>query len=248
MRRFALDLTIYLSIGLDHVALPTTDHAYRNIFRNIFGNREPLRAGSGGRPHRRLEGAGRRRQHPRRRMQWQHVGRGGVGESSRRPRQEQSRCLKTEQADAGHADPARHEEDSRASINGKAKSTTPRTARPTVPRSSRSVPTSLKFKGCVLGFLCGGETWTRVAPPDTLEPGQQHGQRRAEEHAARCPKPVQPNDEPRAANSDRQNAGSKAGRGSGASGRPGRRYLSTPRHRAVCPLTRAGTATPRPAS
>jgi len=23
----------------------------------------------------------------------------------------------------------------------------------------------LEIKGCVLGFLCGGETWTRVAPP-----------------------------------------------------------------------------------
>ena len=23
----------------------------------------------------------------------------------------------------------------------------------------------LEIKGCVLGFLCGGETWTKVAPP-----------------------------------------------------------------------------------
>src|SRR6476660_9758564 len=26
----------------------------------------------------------------------------------------------------------------------------------------------LEIKGCVLGFLCGGETWTRVAPPIPL--------------------------------------------------------------------------------
>jgi len=26
-------------------------------------------------------------------------------------------------------------------------------------------PDQLKIEGCVLGFLCGGETWTRVGPP-----------------------------------------------------------------------------------
>ena len=40
----------------------------------------------------------------------------------------------------------------------------------------------LEIQGCVLGFLCGGETWTRVAGPDPLEPRQQHGQGRAEGH------------------------------------------------------------------
>ena len=28
----------------------------------------------------------------------------------------------------------------------------------------------LEIQGCVLGFLCGGETWTRVAPPIPLSP------------------------------------------------------------------------------
>jgi hypothetical protein len=28
----------------------------------------------------------------------------------------------------------------------------------------------LDIKGCVLGFLCGGETWTRVAPPIPSSP------------------------------------------------------------------------------
>ena len=38
----------------------------------------------------------------------------------------------------------------------------------------------LEIQGCVLGFLCGGETWTRVAASDSLQPHQQHGQGRAE--------------------------------------------------------------------
>jgi hypothetical protein len=28
----------------------------------------------------------------------------------------------------------------------------------------------LEIKGCVLGFLCGGETWTRAAPPIPSSP------------------------------------------------------------------------------
>jgi len=28
----------------------------------------------------------------------------------------------------------------------------------------------LEIKGCVLGFLCGGETWTRVTPPVPSNP------------------------------------------------------------------------------
>jgi len=31
-------------------------------------------------------------------------------------------------------------------------------------------PEHLEIKGCVLGFLCGGETWTRVAPPIPSSP------------------------------------------------------------------------------
>lgn len=31
-------------------------------------------------------------------------------------------------------------------------------------------PQHLEIKGCVLGFLCGGETWTRVAPPIPSSP------------------------------------------------------------------------------
>src|SRR5258707_2858171 len=31
-------------------------------------------------------------------------------------------------------------------------------------------PDQLEIKGCVLGFLCGGESWTRVAPPIPSSP------------------------------------------------------------------------------
>ena len=31
-------------------------------------------------------------------------------------------------------------------------------------------PDQLEIKGCVLGFLCGGETWTRVAGPMPSSP------------------------------------------------------------------------------
>ena len=31
-------------------------------------------------------------------------------------------------------------------------------------------PNHLEIRGCVLGFLCGGETWTRIAPPTASGP------------------------------------------------------------------------------
>jgi uncharacterized protein (DUF2147 family) len=33
-----------------------------------------------------------------------------------------------------------------------------------------SDPSHLEIQGCVLGFLCGGETWTRVGPPIASSP------------------------------------------------------------------------------
>jgi uncharacterized protein (DUF2147 family) len=33
-----------------------------------------------------------------------------------------------------------------------------------------TTPDQLEIRGCVLGFLCGGETWTRVAPPIPSSP------------------------------------------------------------------------------
>ena len=112
----------------------------------------------------------------------------------------------------------------------------------------------LEIQGCVLGFLCGGETWTRVGPPDSLEPRQQHGQGRAEDHRRAAQEPRHRSDRdaagapkttgsvnPAPARSRRSEAGGRP------AGRSGRRYLPTPRYRAVCPLAPAGTAAPRPA-
>ena len=41
-------------------------------------------------------------------------------------------------------------------------------------------PDQLEIKGCVLGFLCGGETWTRVAGPIPSSPSNEHS---ASDHA-----------------------------------------------------------------
>src|ERR1700688_1244670 len=213
MRRFAL--RIVLSTGSNHVALPTKPYAYSSIFRNVFGHIHyaSVRGGSDGR----LESSGWCRQHPGCRMQRRHVGRGGMGEDTRRPRHAQSRCLKTEQADLGNADPDRHEEEDRRRSMG----------RPSLQRQGRTVlqfddqagrcrpdgdsrlraglsqidmkkktgvdqwegqvynakdgqfysstikpvgVDQMEIQGCVLGFLCGGETWPRVAGPIPSSP------------------------------------------------------------------------------
>src|ERR1700732_3075994 len=88
-------------------------------------------------------------------------------------------------------------------------------------------PDQLEIQGCVLGFLCGGETWSRVGGPIPSSP--------ANSMAKGMPKTL---------GTPPHTAGSKTGHGR-PPGRPGRRYLSTPRHRAVCPLAPAGTATQR---
>ena len=84
-------------------------------------------------------------------------------------RQEQSGCLQAEPADAGHADPDRHEEEARRrSWEGQVYN-----AKDGQLYSSTIKPVGtdqLEIKGCVLGFLCGGETWTRVGPPIPSSP------------------------------------------------------------------------------
>ncbi|MGY3345984.1 uncharacterized protein (DUF2147 family) [Bradyrhizobium sp. USDA 4470] len=40
----------------------------------------------------------------------------------------------------------------------------------------------LEIKGCVLGFLCGGETWTRVGPPIPSSPANAMAKGRAKNH------------------------------------------------------------------
>src|SRR5262249_61198206 len=106
---------------------------------------------------------------------------------------------------------------------------------PDVSKRSRPtlvMPILLEIRGCVLGFLCGGETWTRVGSPIPSSPaysmarglqaqredGDHHGLGRTEQHWL------------------------------GWRGRPGRRYLSTRRCGAACPLAPAGTGARRRAS
>src|SRR6266700_648716 len=113
-----------------------------------------LCAGFGGGSYRRLEGGGGCRQHPGCGMQRKHVGRGLMGENAGRPRQEQCRCCETE--------PAVDQLEGQV-YNAKDGQTYSSTIKPTG-------VDQLEIQGCVLGFLCGGETWTRVAGPIPSRP------------------------------------------------------------------------------
>ena len=115
----------------------------------------------------------------------------------------------------------------------------------------------LEIQGCVLGFLCGGETWTRVGPPIPSSPANSMAKGAPKGPAGAAPKTAAPAPAPAAPKTTGAAnpapaapegcARSEAGGGRGRSARRYRRYLPTPRHRAVCPLARAGTAAPRPA-
>ena len=62
--------------------------------------------------------------------------------------------------------------------------------------SSSITPTDadhLEIKGCVLGFLCGGETWTRVAPPIPSSPANSMAKGSAK--AAGAPKAARSGDD-----------------------------------------------------
>ena len=100
----------------------------------------------------------------------------------------------------------------------------------------------LEIQGCVLGFLCGGETWTRVAGPIPSSPANSMAKGDAEgaQPKTAAPKTTGPS-------ARRPNPPVKSRRRPHA-GRSGRRYLPTPRHRAVCPLAPAETTAPRQAS
>ena len=136
---------------------------------------------------RRLAGGRRCRQHPGCRMQWQHVGRGGLGEDAGRPRQEQSRCLETEQAHLGNADPDRHEEEAWRRSMGRP--SLQRQGRPDVRHDDQAG----RHRSDGNSRLRAGLPLRRrnLDPrlgPDPLEPDQQHGQGRAEGHRQRCPR------------------------------------------------------------
>jgi uncharacterized protein (DUF2147 family) len=62
-------------------------------------------------------------------------------------------------------------------------------------------PDTLKVQGCVLGFLCGGENWTRVAAPVTNNPQTQSPSQAGSKSSAKRPtaKDRQPATQPPAA-------------------------------------------------
>jgi uncharacterized protein (DUF2147 family) len=55
-----------------------------------------------------------------------------------------------------------------------------------------SGPDQLQIKGCVLGFLCGGETWTRVAGPIPSSPVNSMAKSGSKTTVASAPKSVAP--------------------------------------------------------
>ena len=150
-------------------------HCPRNIVKSadsfdrfITGNLRDL--GAGRRSDRRLAGRRWRRQYPGRTMQRQHVGRGGLGERARRPRQQQSRCLKEEQADARHADPARHEEEAGRRFLGRP--SLQRQGRPDLqrPRSRRSTPTISRSRAACSASSAAARPGRASAPPIPSSP------------------------------------------------------------------------------
>ena len=247
MRRFASARIIYLSIGLNHVALPAKHHAHSGIFRNIFGDRAC--AGPGAGSDRRLAGGRRCRQHPRRAMQRQHVGRGCLGEDARAAA---TPTIPMSQNRTGRrlGMPILIDMKKKAGAdqwegqvyNAKDGQYYSSTIKPVD-------PDQLEIQGCVLGFLCGGETWTRVAGPIPSSPVNSMAKGATEDAAAALPRP--PHRRRRRAQDHRigRPGCQRPETGTaGAAGRSGRRYLPTPRHRGVCPLAPAGTAAPRQAS
>ena len=133
-----------------------------------------------------------------------------------------------------------------ASINGKAKSTTPRTANSTVRRSSRSAPISSRSRAACWAFFAAAKPGpASPARFPRARPTAWPRARRRAHRAAVTQQPCHRRAEDHRLGTRPQDPRSEAGR---ASGRSGRRYLPTPRHRAVCPLAPAGTAAPRRAS
>lgn len=53
-----------------------------------------------------------------------------------------------------------------------------------------SAPDKLEIQGCVLGFLCGGETWTRVSGPILSSPSNTKGAPGAKTATAKPPTPA----------------------------------------------------------
>jgi uncharacterized protein (DUF2147 family) len=77
----------------------------------------------------------------------------------------------------------------------------------------------LEIKGCVLGFLCGGETWTRVAPPIPSSPVNSMAKSGAKTTVATAPKAAVPGSAaPKTAAPTAAPAAPKAGQKTAANG------------------------------
>ena len=86
------------------------------------------------------------------------------GKRSPADRPQKSRSQSAIPPDAGHADPARHGTEQAEQVGGQIyNSEDGHTYSASI---SLVDPNTLRVQGCFLGFLCGGENWTRVEPPD----------------------------------------------------------------------------------
>ncbi|HEY0802475.1 MAG TPA: DUF2147 domain-containing protein, partial [Steroidobacteraceae bacterium] len=78
-----------------------------------------------------------------------------------------------------------------------------------------SGPDQLEIQGCVLGFLCGGETWTRVAGPIPSSPVNSMAKSGSKATVATAPKSVAPK-----TTAPTTGAASKAGQKTAANAQP----------------------------
>ena len=168
MRRFALVRIIHLSIGLNHVALPTKYHAYSNIFRIIFGDRScatRLAADPTG-DWRVADGVANIRVAECNGSMWGAVAweKSPAGMTSTIPMpQNRSRpTLGMPILIDMKKKPGVDQWEGQV-YNAKDGQLYSSTIKPVG-------SDQLEIQGCVLGFLCGGETWTRVAGPIPSSP------------------------------------------------------------------------------
>ena len=148
---------IYLSIGLNHVALPTNHRAYNSIFRIFLATWSLARALAAD-PDRRLAGGRRCRQHPRRPMQRQHVGRGRLGEDAGRHATRTIR-MPAKQSRPTLGMPILIDMKKKPGVDAWEGQVYNAKDGQLYSSTIKPVGTDqLEIQGCVLGFLCGGET------------------------------------------------------------------------------------------
>ncbi len=83
-----------------------------------------------------------------------------------------------------------------------------------------SGPDQLEIQGCVLGFLCGGETWTRIAGPIPSSPANSMAKGAPKPTVAAAPKPIAPKNVAPKATAPMTAPAPKAGQKTAAAGQP----------------------------